>query len=51
MFENVAQPENIFDDMEDWIEEKGNNPVESFGIVGRTKELIECGSLLGLSVT
>lgn len=40
-------PENLFGDMEDWIEERGNDPVEEFGLIGphpRTHSLY--GSLL-----
>jgi len=48
MFENAtAQPENIFDDLEDWVEERGNNPIEEFGIIGPHKRINEMyGSLL-----
>lgn len=41
------KPENLFEDMEDFIEERGNNPIDEFGLMGphvRTNELY--GSLL-----
>ena len=28
------KPENLFDDMEDFIEERGNNPIDEFGLMG-----------------
>ena len=42
-----TSPENIYDDMENMVEERGNNPVEEFGFMGphpRVNELY--GSLL-----
>ena len=40
-------PENLFDDMEDWIEDRGNNPIDEFGLMGPHKRINECyGSLL-----
>lgn len=40
-------PENIYDDMESLIEERGNNPVTEFGLLGPHKKLNEIyGSLL-----
>jgi replicative DNA helicase len=42
-----SNPENLFDDMEDAIEERGNNPIDEFGLVGPHKRLHELyGSLL-----
>ena len=28
------KPENLFDEMEDFIEERGNNPIDEFGLMG-----------------
>lgn len=40
-------PENLFAEMEDWVEERGNNPVEEFGLIGPHKRLhSNYGSLL-----
>jgi replicative DNA helicase len=40
-------PENLFEDMEDWIEDRGNNPIDEFGLMGPHKRVNECyGSLL-----
>ncbi|NDG52235.1 MAG: hypothetical protein EBY39_04295 [Flavobacteriia bacterium] len=40
-------PENLFGDMEDWVEERGNDPVEEFGLVGPHSRLHSLyGSLL-----
>jgi replicative DNA helicase len=40
-------PENLFDDMEDWIEDRGNNPIDEFGLMGPHERINECyGSLL-----
>jgi len=42
-----SNPENLFDDMEDWIEDRGNNPIDEFGLMGPHKRVNECyGSLL-----
>ena len=42
-----SNPENLFDDMEDWIEDRGNNPIDEFGLMGPHKRINECyGSLL-----
>jgi replicative DNA helicase len=41
------QPQNIFDEMEDLIEERGNNPVDEFGFAGPHPKLQSIyGSLL-----
>ena len=40
-------PENIYDEMESLIEERGNNPIEEFGLMGPHKKINEIyGSLL-----
>lgn len=40
-------PENIFESMEDFIEERGNNPIDEFGLMGPHKRVNELyGSLL-----
>ncbi len=40
------KPENLFDDMEDFIEERGNNPIDEFGLMGPHPRLNELyGSL------
>ena len=40
-------PENLFSDMEDWVEERGNNPIEEFGLKGPHDRLHDLyGSLL-----
>lgn len=40
-------PEDLFGDMEDYVEERGNNPIEEFGMIGPHKRLHELyGSLL-----
>lgn len=40
-------PEDLFSDMEDLIEERGNNPIEEFGMLGPHKRLHQLyGSLL-----
>ena len=40
-------PENIYDDMEHLIEERGNNPIEEFGMMGPHKKVNDIyGSLL-----
>lgn len=40
-------PENIYDEMEQWVEERGNNPKVEFGMMGPHKKLNEIyGSLL-----
>jgi replicative DNA helicase len=40
-------PENIYDDMEDIIEERGNNPITEFGMMGPHQKINEIyGSLL-----
>lgn len=39
-------PENLFEDMEDFIEERGNNPIEEFGLMGPHRRINELyGSL------
>ncbi len=41
------QPQNIFDEMEEMIEERGNNPIEEFGFAGPHPKLQDIyGSLL-----
>jgi len=43
----AGQPENIFDQMEELIEERGNNPVDEFGFAGPHKKVQNMyGSLL-----
>ena len=40
-------PENIYDEMEEWVEERGNNPQIEFGMMGPHRKLNEIyGSLL-----
>ena len=40
------KPENLFDDMEDFIEERGNNPIDEFGLMGPHQRVNELyGSL------
>lgn len=48
LYENgTDQPENIFDLMEDLVEERGNNPVSEFGFAGPHPKIQEMyGSLL-----
>jgi len=48
VYDNAADsPEDLFADMEDIIEDRGNNPVEEFGLIGPHKRLHELyGSLL-----
>ena len=42
-----SKPENIYDDMEDWVEERGNNPIEDFGPSGPHPRINEMyGSLV-----
>lgn len=42
-----ASPENIFEEMEEMVEERGNNPVTEFGLMGPHKRLNDTfGSLL-----
>lgn len=42
-----SKPENLFLDMEDWVEERGNNPIEEFGLKGPHQRLHDLyGSLL-----
>jgi len=42
-----SHPQNLFDDMEEWVEERGNNPIEEFGLKGPHARLHELyGSLL-----
>lgn len=44
---NSEQPQNIFDDMENLIEERGNNPISEFGFAGPHPKLQDLyGSLL-----
>ena len=41
------KPENLFDDMEEFIEERGNNPIDQFGLMGPHERVNELyGSLL-----
>lgn len=41
------KPENLFDEMEDFIEERGNNPIDEFGLMGPHQRVNELyGSLL-----
>lgn len=41
------QPENLFEEMEDFIEERGNNPISQFGLMGPHQRVNELyGSLL-----
>jgi replicative DNA helicase len=43
----VDEPNNIYDDMEYIIEERGNNPIKEFGLMGPHKKINEMyGSLL-----
>ena len=48
LFENGAEtPSNIYDEMEHFIEERGNNPIEEFGLMGPHDKINEIyGSLL-----
>ncbi len=48
LFENgVDTPSNIYDEMEDFIEERGNNPIEEFGFMGPHEKINDIyGSLL-----
>jgi replicative DNA helicase len=48
LFESgVDRPENIFEGMEDFIEERGNNPVDEFGMMGPHEKINDIyGSLL-----
>jgi replicative DNA helicase len=40
-------PENLFSSMEEFIEDRGDNPIEEFGLMGPHERLNECfGSLL-----
>jgi replicative DNA helicase len=42
-----SYPEDLFSDMEDWVEERGNNPIDEFGLKGPHKRMHELyGSLL-----
>ena len=42
-----SKPENLFDDMEEFIEERGNNPIDQFGLMGPHERVNELyGSLL-----
>lgn len=44
---NTSSPQNIYDTMEEIIEERGNNPVDDFGLAGPHQRLHEIyGSLL-----
>jgi replicative DNA helicase len=41
------KPENLFDEMEDFIEERGNNPIDEFGLMGPHQRVNDLyGSLL-----
>lgn len=41
------KPENLFDDMENFIEERGNNPIDQFGLMGPHERVNQLyGSLL-----
>ena len=41
------KPENLFEEMEDFIEERGNNPIDEFGLMGPHERVNELyGSLL-----
>lgn len=41
------KPENLFDEMEDFIEERGNNPIDEFGLMGPHERVNDLyGSLL-----
>ncbi len=41
------KPENLFDEMEDFIEDRGNNPIDEFGLMGPHQRVNELyGSLL-----
>ena len=47
MFSNKHSPENIFEDMEEIIEDRGNNPQTEFGMMGPHKSINNMyGSLL-----
>jgi replicative DNA helicase len=48
LFDNGSNiPEDLFADMESYVEERGNNPVEEFGLLGPHKRIHELyGSLL-----
>lgn len=48
LFESgIDRPENIFEEMEDFIEDRGNNPVNEFGMMGPHPKVNEIyGSLL-----
>ena len=42
-----SKPENLFDAMEDFIEERGNNPIDQFGLMGPHQRVNDLyGSLL-----
>jgi replicative DNA helicase len=42
-----SKPENLFDEMEDFIEERGNNPIDEFGLMGPHQRVNDLyGSLL-----
>jgi replicative DNA helicase len=42
-----SSPENLFDDMEEWVEDRGNNPIDEFGLKCPHPRLHELyGSLL-----
>tara|TARA_A200000159_G_scaffold164665_1_gene195374 strand:- start:1532 stop:3049 length:1518 start_codon:yes stop_codon:yes gene_type:complete len=43
----VSSPEDLFADMEEWVVERGNNPVDEFGLKGPHKRMHELyGSVL-----
>jgi len=47
LISNSFAPQNIFEDMEEFIEERGNNPIEEMGLPGPYKRLNDLyGSLL-----
>lgn len=48
LFESgVDAPSNIYDEMEDFIEERGNNPIDEFGMMGPHEKINDIyGSLL-----
>ena len=48
LYDNTSDnPENLFSNMEDWVEDRGNNPVEEFGLKGPHQRLHDLyGSLL-----
>jgi replicative DNA helicase len=48
VYDNASEhPENLFDSMEDLVEERGNNPVKEYGLSGPHKRLHQLyGSLL-----